>query len=273
MGEVIRKGYADTRYGQVHVRMSGAREARAGAPMASLAPVVLLHQTASSSIMYERVMRALADDYVCIAPDTPGYGESFAPPQPPSIPLYAQALREALDALGVTTCYLFGHHTGASIAVQMASDDPGFVRRMILSGPPYLSPQQREAFKRTIYHVVPAYDGSHLLPLWQRILDKEPDIPLDLAHREFVLTLRAAEQYAAAYRAVFDHDLAAQLEKLTCPVHVMAGEFDPLRDCLEPAAAALRCGSAQFIPAAGTYVCERQHALVVQIIRSFFKEA
>lgn len=267
MNARIRKGYADTRFGQVHYRITAAP--KAGRP--SSLPLVLLHQTASSSVMFERLMEALVNDYTCIAPDTPGYGESFTPDADPSIALYANALYEALQALGVRECWLFGHHTGASIAVQMVHDHPDFARKLMLSGPPYLTPAQRAAFTDKIYHVTPALDGSHLLPLWKRMLDKEPEVPLDLVHREFTLTLRAGAQYAAAYRAVFSHDFAAQLPHITCPVHVMAGEFDALRDCLDPAAAAAQRASKQFVPGAGTYVCERQTALVADAIRRFFR--
>ncbi|BCX03118.1 MAG: hypothetical protein KatS3mg053_1056 [Candidatus Roseilinea sp.] len=265
MSARIRKGYADTPWGQVHYRMT--RSPRA----ASSLPLVLLHQTASSSVMFEKLMDALADDYLCIAPDTPGYGESFTPEVAPSIALYADALYAALQTLGVGACWLFGHHTGASIAVQIAHDHPGFARKIMLSGPPHLTPAQRAAFAERIYPVAPQLDGAHLLPLWRRILDKEPDVPLDLAHREFTLTLRAGAQYAAAYRAVFSHDFAAQLPRIACPIHLMAGEFDALRDCLDPAAAAAQQASKQFIPGAGTYVCERQTALVADAIRRFFR--
>lgn len=267
MNARIRKGYADTRFGQVHYRTTAGPDE---GPPSSL-PLVLLHQTASASVMFEKLMTALSGDYVCVAPDTPGYGESFTPAATPSIALYADVLYEALQALGVRECWLFGHHTGASIAVQMAHDHPDFARKLMLSGPPYLTPEQRAAFAARIRHVAPALDGSHLLPLWQRILDKEPNVPLDLAHREFTLTLRAGDQYAAAYRAVFSHDFAAQLPRITCPIHLMAGEFDALLRCLDPAAAAARQASKQFIPGAGTYVCERQTALVADAIRRFFR--
>jgi pimeloyl-ACP methyl ester carboxylesterase len=267
MNAPIRKGYVDTRFGQVHYRTTISSPG----DLSNSVPLVLLHQTASSSVMYEALMNVLAGEYGCIAPDTPGFGESFTPQVTPTIALYATALYEALGALKVRTCWLFGHHTGASIAVQMAYDHPRFARALILSGPPYLTAAQRAAFAARISPVAPAPDGAHLLPLWERIMSKEPDVPLALAHREFTLTLRAGDQYAAAYHAVFSHDLAAQLPFIICPVHVMGGEFDALRDCLQPAAAAAREGSIQLIPGAGTYVCERQTTLVADVIRRFFR--
>ena len=267
MNAPIRKGYVDTRFGQVHYRTT----LPSPGDLSERTPLVLLHQTASSSVMYEALMNTLAGEYACIAPDTPGFGESFTPSAAPTIALYAEALYDALSALKVRACWLFGHHTGASIAVQMAHDHPGFARRLILSGPPYLTVAQRAAFAANIHPIVPTPDGAHLLPLWQRIVGKEPDVPLALAHREFTLTLGAGDQYAAAYHAVFGHDLAAQLPSIACPVHVMGGEFDALRDCLQPAAAAARHGSMQLIPGAGTYVCERQTALVADVIRWFFR--
>ncbi|MBN8658688.1 MAG: hypothetical protein J0M11_23325, partial [Anaerolineae bacterium] len=68
---IIRKGYAETSEGQVHYRE---------VKHASGTPLVLLHQTASSGMMYEPLMTLLKDDFHTIALDNPGFGASFQPP-------------------------------------------------------------------------------------------------------------------------------------------------------------------------------------------------
>ena len=262
MNSAIRKGYADTRSGQIHFRASG----RGDGP-----PLVLLHQTASNSVMYEPLMGALATQTRCLALDTPGFGSSFALANPPTAQAWSDALFEALTTLGVTACNLFGHHTGASIAAQMAVDHPGFVRAIVLSGPPFLDAAQRALFLKTaVYQIAPSLDSAHLKAVWERIFAKEPEVPLGLGEREALLTLAAGSAYAPAYEAVFNHDFAALLPRIDCPALVMAGEHDSLRAYVELARRALPNGQMRIIPGAGTYVCERQTSIVADVLRDFF---
>lgn len=263
MSSAIRKGYADTRSGQIHFRAAG----RAGGR-----PLVLLHQTASHSVMFEPLMAALASETRCIAPDTPGFGGSFPVDGPPTVEGWSDALFEALTALGVADCDLFGHHTGASIAAQMAAERPRFVRRLVLSGPPYLDAAQRQRFFETaVYRIAPKPDGSHLAAMWERIFAKEPDVPLGLGERECLLTLLAGPGYAPAYEAVFSHDFAALLPRIACPTLVMAGEYDALRAYVEPACRALPNGQMRYLAGAGTYACERATSQVAAILREFLE--
>ena len=63
---MIKKAYADTSGGQCHYRyQSGASD-----------PIVFLHQTPSSSQMFEAIMRRL-QDYSTYAIDTPGLDKAF----------------------------------------------------------------------------------------------------------------------------------------------------------------------------------------------------
>jgi pimeloyl-ACP methyl ester carboxylesterase len=108
----IKKAYVDIRDGQIHYRFcEGGKEP----------PVVFLHQTASSSQSYEKIMGLLEGERRMFAMDTPGFGHSFLPPESPSVTYYAYTLLEALRNLGVQHCHVFGHHTGAAIAVEMAA--------------------------------------------------------------------------------------------------------------------------------------------------------
>lgn len=262
MSTDLRKGYADTRFGQIHYRAAGS---------GSGLPLVLLHQTASDSAMYEPLMRALAAETRLIALDTPGFGGSFAFDGAPTVDLWSQALSDALDALGVGACNLFGHHTGASIAAQVAVDRPGLVHALVLSGPPYLSVEERARFLATaVYRITPGLDGAHLSAVWARIFAKEPGVPLALGEREALLTLQAGPRYAPAYEAVFSHDFAALLPRIACPTLVMAGEHDSLRAYVAPACQALPNGRMRILAGAGTYVCERQTEAVAALLREFF---
>ncbi len=261
----VRKGYVDTSGGQIHYRT--VRPAQESAP-----PLVLLHQTASASAMYEGLLGALTGRWL-LALDTPGFGGSFTPEQPLTISYCAAMLAEALASLGITECDVFGHHTGAALAVQLAHAQLGLVRRLVLSGPPLLNPEQVAALKASLRPFTLAPDGSHLTAIWARLRGRDPDLPLAVVHRETLLTAAAGEQAQQAYQAVFTQDFAGQLQALTQPVLMLAGEYDTLRASLEPALALLRNGQGRVLPAATTYVCDREPARLAGIIAEFLAAA
>lgn len=255
----ITKGYVETSGGQIHYRVAGDE---------NLPHILLLHQTASSSAMYEKIMARLADSYFLFAPDTPGFGSSFFPNEEASMKIYADSLREAAENVGLRNPFVFGHHTGASIAVQMEFDAP-FARKMILSGAPYLTAEQKENFKKIVQPIVIREDGSHLSGLWQRLRAKDEDADLQLTHREFLLNLRAGEHYHEAYFAVFNHDFETQLAELNCLILVMAGDEDTLKDSLEPAFEALKNGEMRRLKG-NTYICDQSPDVVAEIIEEYF---
>ncbi len=261
---IIRKGYADTPGGQIHFRQS----ARAGG-----APLVLLHQTASSGSMFEALILLLADDFTLIAPDTPGFGASFTPPACFTVKYLSDSLHAALTALGVESCSLFGHHTGSAIAVQIAFDHPGFVRRAVLSGPPLLSREQVDGLKSSLRPFDLHPEGQHLTRVWERIRKRDAALPLDIVHREVLLTQSARDAAQDAYAAVFDQPFGEQLAVLDIPVLVMAGEFDTLRASLEPAFQLLRNGKVRVIAGQGPYICDQAPQVVADILREFLKGA
>jgi len=260
----IRKGYVDTINGQLHYRMAG--ESNTGVP------IVMLHQTPSSSVMFESLMNSLSADYWIIAPDMPGFGGSDALQEPVTIAAYAEIFYKALHALGIQQCWLFGHHTGASVATQMASDHPGFAKRVALSGPTLLSQQLKEILptKSTAFPI--REDGGHLLLMWQRIQAKDSAASLSLVERETVLAINLGKNYPDAYKAVIEQDYATQLASIACPVLVFAGTEDPLYGQLDAAFDLLQCGSKAIIEGGRTYTCERNVDEVSALLRNFFIE-
>ena len=260
----MKKAYVSTPDGQIHYRYTTSVDA-------GRIPLIMLHQTASASVMYERVMARLEGEYAIIAPDTPGYGQSYDPPRPLTISYYAETLKRVVDELDITECYLFGHHTGASIAVQFAHDYPSYVRKMILSGPPYLSEAQKQSLAQSLTTKALDDDGQHILKLWQRIRGRAPEnADLSFIQREVLLTLRASN-YADTYHAVFAQDFAGQLAKIACPVHVICGEFDTIRASAEPTHQKLKNSKLTIIPDAGTFMCDFQPDIVANYIRDFFE--
>ncbi|MCP4139140.1 MAG: alpha/beta hydrolase [Chloroflexi bacterium] len=263
MSTTIQKTYINTPNGQVHIRQAGDLKKP---------PLVLLHQTASSGMMFEPLMQILADEFLLIAPDTPGFGASFSPPDAFSVSYLSDALYAALTSFGVDTCYIFGHHTGASLAVQMAFDHPDFVHRMVLSGPPLLSKDQVEGLRASLPTFALADDGAHLTQVWDRIRKRDSALSLETIQREVLLNQMAKEAAQGTYQAVFDQPFGEQLSALDMPILAMGGENDTLRACLEPAHALLKKGQMKVIPDAGPYICDQNTETVATILRDFFKE-
>lgn len=223
--------------------------------------------------MYEPMMSLLADEFHLIAPDTPGFGNTDALAERATVARYAEIFVEALRRLDVERCMLFGHHSGASIAVQIAHRESAFVDRLILSGPPYLTKAQLEAIVPSVSPVVLDDDGGHLLSVWKRIRAKDPSAPLELRHREVVQNLNAGARYPEAYDAVFAHDLGGQLRTIACPTLVLVGPDDTIYASAEPAARRLPRGRLHVFARGGTYICDREPELVAAALRDFCRGA
>ncbi len=257
---IIRKGYADTPNGQIHFRQLKKVDG---------IPLVLLHQTASSGVMFEALMNLLADDFHTIALDTPGFGASFSPPSLFTVSYLSASLQAALVSLGVESCYVFGHHTGSAIAVQMAHDYPNFIKMMVLSGAPVLSETQINGLKASLKPFALAEDGSHLSHVWERIRKCDSSLPLETVHREVLLAQSAREAAQGAYQAVFDQSFGEQLSALEIPIQLISGEHDTLRASLEPAYTLLKNGAMKLIPNEGAYICDNNPQAVADVIREF----
>lgn len=254
-------GYAQTSGGQLHYRMTTSGHGRP--------PLLLLHQTASSSAMFEPLMAELANDFWLIAPDTPGFGSSFKPRQPHSVDMYAQAIHEACQRLDVSQAFVFGHHTGAAIGTQLAADQPDFVQKLIMVGPPLLTDEQIAFLQNRLLPIEIDEDGRFLTDTWTRLKKKSASVSLDILYRELLLTLQAGESYPQAYTAVFKQPFAQQLETITCPTLLIAGEQDSLRTSLEPTFARLQNAHMILIPDADTFICDTHPKQLAQQIQTF----
>ena len=261
MSVKVPRGYAAVSFGQVHYRHAGSRRR----------PVlVLLHQTPSTSEMYEDLMLALAGDFLLYAPDTPGMGQSDPVEGAMTIDALADGIAEFLDGLGIGRCGVFGHHTGAAIAAQLAAAHPERVGALALSGPTLIDAALR-AKLREVSATLPADgEGGHLVRRWRRILRMDRDVPLRIAQRETLNAIALGDRYSAAYEAVMEHDAESALAALTCPVLVFAGTRDVLHPRLDAAHALLANGVRREIADAGSLVCETHCREVAALLREFF---
>ena len=99
----VTRGYVDGRFGQIHYRLAE--------PDAADRPALLcFHSSPNSGRLYERFLPVMAADRRVVAPDTPGFGYSDPPQEPPGIEDYAAAMGDLMDALELDRVDLLGYH-------------------------------------------------------------------------------------------------------------------------------------------------------------------
>lgn len=269
----IRRHYADGRWGQIHVRI-----AHAGATDAP--PLLMLHPTPKSGWIWEPLMPALAAGRTVIAPDTPAYGASDAPPAPASIIDLADEMLTLMTTLaqdGLIAAGPFdivGYHTGSVIAVAMADTAPDRVRRIVPISLPLYDADERAARMARIAGGPPlADDGSHLLTMWRHMQTLfDPRIDTGWKQESFTENLRSGPHAYWGYAAVYGYDLAAALPRLTQSVLLIA----PADDLWEPTCQAfplITDGILEPIRGAGhgLFVLERER--IATMIDSFLQQS
>lgn len=260
----IKKAYVDTRDGQVHFRFCDG---------GSEPPIVFFHQTASSSQSFEKIMGLLEDEYRMFAMDTPGFGQTFFPHEPPTVTYYVSILLEALKNIGVQQFHAFGHHTGAAIAVEMAARAPDRIKTLMMDGPVWLSEQECQQWLDTaIKPMMVMPNGSHLIQIWERVVGLDPDHPPMLCHREAIDTLRAGQRWHEAYIAVFLQDSYAMFAKVKCPMLMLCGDNDVLFPYFKPVCDAYPQAKSAVLKGGGTYAPDNCAEQIVKEIREFLGE-
>ncbi|MDA0676076.1 MAG: alpha/beta hydrolase, partial [Proteobacteria bacterium] len=132
----VRRRYVDGPYGQVHLY-------EAGKTGVGQRPLVCFHQSPLSGRTFDAVMRAMGGERYIVAPDTPGYGLSDAPPAALSIEDYAKVQSAVIDALDLGDMDVMGVHTGARIAVEFTRQHRDRVKHVVLVGAAVYTEEER----------------------------------------------------------------------------------------------------------------------------------
>jgi pimeloyl-ACP methyl ester carboxylesterase len=232
----VERSFVSTPSGRIHVAAAGAG-----------APVLLLHQTPRSWDEFRDLLPLLGRHYRAIAMDTVGYGDSDPLPDgQASMENWAKAAHQLLVALGISRAAVLGHHTGASIAVEIAAAYPGQVAALVLSASPYVDAARRaeaRAVKHVIDEAAPRADGGHLVELWSMRQPFYPPGRIDLMERFIVDALKAGARAAEGHRVVDRHEMERRLPLVRCPTLVIAPTADPHAYPHAPKVAAAIAGS------------------------------
>ncbi|GIW07623.1 MAG: hypothetical protein KatS3mg060_2428 [Dehalococcoidia bacterium] len=212
----FRKGYVDTSFGQIHYRAAGDGR-----------PLVLLHQTPSSSAMWEPVLPLFAQEgYRCVAFDMLGFGNSAMPQSKPAGRDYAQAMVEAARGLGIDRADVVGHHTGVTIAMIQAEQFPETVRKLVLWGIPLLPEANMERLRNEGPSTY-SEDGAELVRFWvNRRRMSRPEATTEMSIRWMIERLQMGLNTHWAHNVVGETDHAALLARLKQPILLMCGQLD-----------------------------------------------
>jgi pimeloyl-ACP methyl ester carboxylesterase len=222
---LVRKGYVDSIWGQVHYRIVAP-------PAPTKAPIVFLPPNPSTSLYFAYMMEDLGTDRDALAFDLPGYGGSDRPPMPPTMAQYATSIATALEALGYGTegkgkIDISGYHTGAYVAIELLATRPDLVGRGVLLGVPFWQGEKLARQRKRLVDERPPGDGvyedaRHVEETWQAsVVHRNPFLPLRRANDLFIERLRVGGEEWWAYAADVNYDAPGALARITQPVLVL----------------------------------------------------
>jgi haloalkane dehalogenase len=210
-------------------------------------PLLMVHQSPRSGAEYEPLMRDWAAHFTCIAPDTPGFGQSDPLPGDPAIDDFANALIALMDALGLGPSPAYGFHSGGIILVTALKRAPERFTSLAAGGYAIWTAEETRIFgEQYLPAFRPSAYGEHLTWLWNRMLEQSWFFPwfenrdtarLSVAHADLPRVQQAVMEMldaGDAYRAGYGAVLRAQRDipppgAATPPVLISAYAGDPLQ--------------------------------------------
>lgn len=209
--------------------------------------LLMIHQSPRSGAEYEPLMRQWGRHFTCIAPDSPGFGQSDPLPGTPEVADFAAALGEFAQALGLRRCAAYGFHSGGIILVAALKRRALDLSCLAVGGYPVWTDAERQVFgERYLPALHPAPYGEHLTWLWNRLLEQSwffpwfdtrdaarlPGAHADIGrvHQAAMELLDAGDAYRAGYGAVLRaaNDIPSP-DEATAPVLITAYHGDPLQ--------------------------------------------
>ena len=221
-GAPVKRAYADGPHGQLHYRTAGRRT--------QAVPLLCLHPSPLTSIVYESWLAEMGRDRLTIAPDTPGYGGSDPPASPPEIGDFATAMVRLLDVLELDRVDVMGYHTGSLTAAEMARTRPERVRRIVMISAPIFTEAELAEYRAGLEQqptALPEVLKRSLESLRRAPMGMFTDLPSEAAYWDIqVDRLRAYKTSTWGHRAAFNYDLAAVLPTVSQPILVLNPEDD-----------------------------------------------
>ncbi len=219
----FKRGYADGPYGQIHYRYVTP-------PQSGRTPLVCLHASPLSGVVYENWLVEMGKDRLALAPDTPGYGSSDGPPQPVEISDFAKAMVRFLDEMKLERVDVMGYHTGSFTSIELAKSFPKRIRKVVLISAPIFTEDELAALRKSSAGPAPNFDQflERTLENWRKNgKGMFRDVPTDDRFIDIRLeSMRRFRTSGWGFRAAFNYDLARAIADVKQPILVLNPEDD-----------------------------------------------
>ena len=219
----LRRAYVNGPFGQIHVRMAGSSRA-------TRRPLLCFHLSPLSGVVYEAWLAEMGKDRLTVAPDTPGFGMSDHPPEPPRIKDYAEAMSEVLDDLDVSEADVMGYHTGSKIAVELARLRPRQIKHVVLVSAPIYTDEDLKQQHVDNAHPEAADDGSHLTAQWKGFWKfRGQGQTAEMLMRHFPDAIKGGARRAWGHAAAFAYKYPDTIGDVKAPILVLNPNDDLVR--------------------------------------------
>lgn len=180
--------------------------------------LLLIHPAGSTHLVWPAQLRRLPQATV-YAVDLPGHGRS-APPGRQRIEDYAAVLQEMITTLQLDRLVLAGHSMGGAISQELALQQPGWLRGLVLMGTGAQMPVNARLLAQTTDDFEAAVDFM-VRYSWSR------EAPADLiAAGRDQLAQTSPEVLSGDLHACNRFDRRAGLRRITVPTLVITGSAD-----------------------------------------------
>ncbi len=259
----VQRRYVDGRFGQIHLRVAKP-DRDSGAP-----PLVCFHMSPNSGRIYETFLGHMGADRLCVAPDTPGFGESDPPPSRPGIEDYAAAMLDVLDALDIPQADVMGYHTGSETCVALALAAPERVRKLVLTSAPIFTDQELAWHRDHYAKTELTDDGSHVAGKWRSFLKwAGPGWTKEHVAEQFPDALRRPDISWWGHAAAFDFPMAEKIAQVSQPILVL-NPNDDLAEHSRRADGLMQNGRIEELPDWGHGYLDVHTAEACALIRTF----
>lgn len=219
----VRRGYADGLNGlQIHYRYAGDRTT-------TEVPLMCLHASPLSGILYNYWLAEMGKDRFTLAPDTPGYGGSDTPSEPPMIEDLADAMIAFMDSLGLKTVDVMGYHTGSFTSANLAMRYPERIRKVVMISAPIFDQAIIDEYSARIYDDPPPLADA-LAAQAEALKKNGRGMFRDVTDERYEdITLERLRHFRTGnwgFRAAFAYDLTATLPKVDQPLLILNPEDD-----------------------------------------------
>ena len=193
--------------------------------------IILIHGLGLNKDVWQWQVAALSQHHRVVSYDLFGHGKSQAPPETPSLKLFADQTQILMDYLGIENAIIIGFSLGGMIARRIAQDAPHRINGLVILHSPH---QRSAAAQRAILDRVAQARAQGSAATVEAALErwfttpfrhKNPDL-MDLV-RSWVLDNKQ-EIYHTIYRVLATgiDEITSPTPAITCPTLIITGDED-----------------------------------------------